>query len=332
MSIADFSAVHQRLAGLELPLASSAAVADAVRILIAEGIATLPLPAAGQTSKRWRVLTQVGAIDLSLAKIFESHADALAILAELDTPADLAQLHAVWAAENPREPLDIDQSLLVGTKSWCSGATDVDVGLLTATNSHGDLVLVRVTMDHPSITRQPTTWRSPAMAASGTTAIRFDGTPAEVIGPPEAYLERPGFWHGGAGIAAVWLGAATALARRLAAGLIDRVDPHALAHLGRVDATLAAARALLDATAAWIDAHPSDDAFLPTLRLRLAVESAAHTVLHHTALALGPGPLTTEPEFIQRRADLELFLRQSHAERDLADLGDAVRDGGSPLP
>ncbi len=330
MSSFDLSALRQHLSSLELPLSSSVHVETAARKLVEAGLAELHLPAAGSTLARWRSLALVGASDLSLAKIFESHTDALAIMEELANPADPTRLHAVWAAESPRESLVVRDSLLTGTKSWCSGASWVDVGLLTAKNSDGESVLVWVNLDHPSITRLPPTWNSPAMAAAGTTALRLDGTPAEMIGPPGAYLERPGFWHGGAGIAAVWLGATHALARRLASGLADRNDPHALAHLGRVDAALAAASALLETSAGWIDTHPRDDANVLAIRLRLAVESAAQTVLHHTAVALGPGPLATEAELIQRRADLALFLRQSHADRDFAHLGDAVRHGGIP--
>ncbi len=43
----------------------------------------VPYPGEGQTFRRWQILSQVAALDLSLAKIFESHLDALAILHEL---------------------------------------------------------------------------------------------------------------------------------------------------------------------------------------------------------------------------------------------------------
>ncbi len=327
MSEPPAAPITDRLSRLTLPLPSADATAAAMRDLIADDLANPPLPASGQTPARWRTLAHVGATDLSLAKLYESHADARAILAELAVTSDPSHLHAVWAAEDPREPLDFRDGHLTGTKPWCSGAATVDVGLVTATDSKGRSTLVRVALDQLTVTIQPSVWRSPAMAAAGTTAIRFDGTPAEAVGKPGAYLERPGFWHGGAGIAAVWFGAAAALADRLATGLADRDEPHALAHLGTIDADLSAARALLHHSATWIDAHPKSDAFAVALRARLAVENVARTVLDRTARALGPGPLATEPEFAQRHADLALFLRQSHAERDSAALGAITRTG-----
>jgi hypothetical protein len=38
--------------------------------------------------------------------------------------------------------------------------------------------------------------------------------------------------------------------------------------------------------------------------------------------ALGPAPLATDREHAQRVADLTVYLRQHHAERDLARLGE----------
>jgi hypothetical protein len=43
--------------------------------------------------------------------------------------------------------------------------------------------------------------------------------------------------------------------------------------------------------------------------------------LRHVAHALGPRPLGFDPVHVRRVADLELYVRQHHAERDLAALG-----------
>ncbi|MDQ6648856.1 MAG: acyl-CoA dehydrogenase, partial [Actinomycetota bacterium] len=50
-------------------------------------------------------------------------------------------------------------------------------------------------------------------------------------------------------------------------------------------------------------------------------------VLDRVGRALGAGPLCLDPVQAQRAADLPVYLRQSHAERDLAGLGElAVTD------
>ena len=42
--------------------------------------------------------------------------------------------------------------------------------------------------------------------------------------------------------------------------------------------------------------------------------------------ALGPAPYATDAAHAQRVADLEVYIRQDHAERDLATLGELVHD------
>jgi hypothetical protein len=78
---------------------------------------------------------------------------------------------------------------------------------------------------------------------------------------------------------------------------------------------------LLTETASWIDEHPVASAQMQALRSRAAVEEAVSTVLAHAGRALGAGPLCRDAALAQRFADLPVFLRQSHAERDLAELG-----------
>ncbi|MCW2775533.1 MAG: Acyl-CoA dehydrogenase/oxidase domain protein, partial [Nocardioides sp.] len=53
---------------------------------------------------------------------------------------------------------------------------------------------------------------------------------------------------------------------------------------------------------------------------------AAETVLLAADHALGPAPLTTEDEHAGRVADLRVYLRQHHADRDTAALGRLVSD------
>jgi hypothetical protein len=57
------------------------------------------------------------------------------------------------------------------------------------------------------------------------------------------------------------------------------------------------------------------------------VEEAATAVMHHATRALGAGPLCRDARFARALADLPVFLRQSHAERDLAALGEWVASG-----
>lgn len=308
----------------------------------------IPLPGKGDTLARWQLLatigTQFGAVGI---KLFEAHADALAILAEVaDVTPPAATRWAVWAAEPPdakvlcKVSVDTDTRalaastrmrngepvLLNGRKAWCSGASGVTHALLTCHDSEGASRLAVIDLHGPGVTITTDGWLAVGMAATCSGDVLLENCPALCIGGDRAYLDRPGFWHGGAGIAACWYGAVLPLADAVRRTVSQRKDPHAAAHLGAIDGALESAAALLRETAAWIDAHPADNAFVPAMRLRTVVEAAAQTVLHRAGHVLGAGPLCRNGRLAALYADLPVFLRQSHAERDLAALGLAVAE------
>ena len=138
------------------------------------------------------------------------------------------------------------------------------------------------------------------------------------------YLVRPGFWWGGIGVAACWYGGAAGVARRLAPrpGAGRAPDQIAQLHLGEADTLLFAGRAALVHAAARVDdagARAGDEVL--ARRVRGLVRTVADDVLGITARATGPAPLTFEEEHARRVADLSVYLRQDHGERDLAALG-----------
>jgi hypothetical protein len=301
---------------------------------IADAALELALPGAGDTESRWGALAAVAGVDVALGRLFEAHADAVAILTELGAePAAPAQRWGVWAAEGPASTLTAQPNgggwCLDGQKPWCSGAVGNTHALVTADGPDGRaLFAVALTGDLSSdaVTPDPNTWQGIGLTGTATYTVTFGGAPATLVGEPGQYLSRPGFWHGGAGVAAVWWGAACAVA----APLYDAVrsgtaGPHAAAHLGSVEVALSSAAALLRETAADIDRRPEispDSNAFRALRVRTALESVAEDVMHHVARALGPAPLCQDRADARAAADLSLYIRQSHAERDLAQVGE----------
>lgn len=320
----------QRLRHLHGELLSLAHLVDA-------GIDRLPLPGSGATLERWRVLSEVAAHDLSLVKLFEGHTDALAIRRELGAAsAPPRSRWGTWCAEPPDARVTLEALApggpthggvrLHGTKAWCSGARGVTHAVVSGWNEAGDPCLAEVAIDQPSVRVTDEGWHAVGMAASGSVDVRFDGAEARPIGRPGDYTQRPGFWQGGAGIAACWFGGALGIARLARAFCGPKPDAHRLAHLGAIDGALSAGAAVLRESAAWIDAHPRDDARPIALRARLVVEDAAHALIAHACRATGAGPLCRDARFARAVADLPVFMRQSHAERDLAALGEIVLD------
>ena len=97
-------------------------------------------------------------------------------------------------------------------------------------------------------------------------------------------------------------------------------------HVGLVDAALHAAEAVLAGAAAQIDAGQAEGnaGQVLDLRVRATVADAVERTIRQVGHALGPAPLAFDEEHARRVADLELYVRQHHAERDLARLGAAV--------
>ena len=100
--------------------------------------------------------------------------------------------------------------------------------------------------------------------------------------------------------------------------------PYRLSALGKVDMAMQRTAALLRAAAVWIDAHPRDDASDVALRVRLAAEDTARQVLDEVGCALGAAAFCRDACFARMAADLPVFVRQSHAERDFAALGERI--------
>ncbi|MFJ9327787.1 acyl-CoA dehydrogenase [Streptomyces sp. NPDC101230] len=182
----------------------------------------------------------------------------------------------------------------------------------------------------PGCTPVPGTWRAIGMAGSDSPDVRFTDVPATPVGGVEAYLRRPGFHHGGVGVAACWYGGARAVARVLFTRAERRADPFTDAHVGAVDLRLYTAGTVLRRAAEEIDLDPLDKAGaagLRALRVRALVAEVCSEVLDHVGRATGAGPLCHDERHARAVTDLGVYVRQHHAERDLAALGGLVARG-----
>ena len=302
---------------------------------VESGRLDLPLPGSGATWQRWAAFADLAEEDLSLARLGEGHADAVAILAELEGPPPRpGSRWGVWAANPPGPNVTASRWdgswVLRGTKQYCSGARVCTHALVTA-RAGDEERLFAVAVD--DLEPHADSWPATGMAGSDTLDVGFPAVPAEPVGPPGGYTGRPGFSHGGTGVAACWYGGARGVARALARAAAKRdVGPHALAHLGAVDIVLRTTRVALGRAADEIDADPGDlrgEGALRALRVRALAEATASDVMARTGRALGAGPLSHDEAHSRAVADLTVYLRQHHAERDLARLGKLVAEQGT---
>lgn len=287
----------------------------------------LPQPGV-DTLARWSVLAELAAVNLTSARVLEAHADALAILAEAGVAADPSRTWGVFAAEAPDARLEARRAeggavTLHGTKPWCSLAADIDEALVTAHTTEGRQ-LFRVALRQPGVhPRAAAGWVSRGLRAVTSAPVDFDGAPAEPVGAPGWYLDRAGFAYGGLGVAACWFGGAVGVAGAVADRARRRADDLIRMHLGAVDVALHGARSALIEAAGLVDSGRATgpDGELLALRVRSLVADTVERVLHHAAHALGPAPLAFDEAHAGRVADLSVYVRQHHAEADLATLG-----------
>ncbi|GGK57581.1 hypothetical protein [Ornithinimicrobium pekingense] len=322
------------LTGLLADAADAAGDATRALGLAGRAMSALPLPGEGRTDELWRALAEMGAADLTVARALEPHLDAGAVLAQARAAGHPVPAHegtwGVFAAEGPGTRLGLADGRLTGTKPWCSLAGELDRALVTAWVSDDERALVAVDLRHPGVTELPGEWVPRGLSTVRSTGLRFADVPAVPVGPSGWYLSRPGFAWGGMGVAAVWLGGAVGLARRLRRSAREREpDQVGQALLGEVDARLVAAAAVLTEAARAVDAGRAagPDAWPRAVRVRHVVHDACEAVLSAVAHGLGPGPLVTEEGHAARVADLQVYLRQHRGVRDAAVVGAAVAGG-----
>lgn len=283
----------------------------------------LPHPASRHTYQRWQLFGQIAGVDLSLAKLFESHCDALSILNELGYQQEIDnKTWAVWAADGGPAPLQVTNDLCNGIKPWCSGAEFIQKALMSYKDQQGQAQLCIADLSHPSITTDLNHWQAVGMHATQTAQVTFKNTPIQSVGEPNSYLKRPGFWHGAAGVAACWYGAAVRLASFLQESCQANPNPYKKLYLGEVAQQLEITKQYFQYVAELIDHKPTLSHEWEVRILRAQTEQCCLSVIERVGKALGARPFCEDATFAQLMADLPVFIRQSHAAFDYEQIAE----------
>jgi alkylation response protein AidB-like acyl-CoA dehydrogenase len=292
-----------------------------------------PLPGNGATQERFDCLSSLAESDLVVGRLVEAHADAVAICAELGSgPIGSGQRWGVWAAGPPDSLRGVRGSpgwVIDGTKSWCSGATLLTHALVDASTVDGQQ-LFAVALSDPAVVANPPSWVGPGMARADTRTMVFDKVRAIPVGRAGDYLSRPGFWAGAVGVAACWHGGTVGVARALLKRSRSSEEPHLLAHLWAVHVALGANRSVLSQAAGRLDSAPGGAHAIMARSVRSTVERNANEVIDRVGRALGPAPLAHDAVHAALVADLTVYVRQHHGERDLEQIGRDVAGVDDP--
>jgi len=303
---------------------------ERLRELLADGRLDLPPPAGGATRQRFRSLRDLATTeDLSVARLAEAHLDAAAIVTEAVRSLPDGALAGVWASQYGGRHLHLAPAgagwHLEGALEFCSGAPLLDIALVDPLLPDGHRQLVLVPLRAGGVTVDTSPWVTSALAATATGRVTFDvdlDAAVAVIGPPDFYARRVGFWHGAIGVAACWAGAAMAV-HETARCHVHADQPHAVANLGQSAAECWSMGVLIDRAADDIDADPAAVGEVEALTVRHLVAASCDRVLAACRRATGPGPSAFDADHARRIADLRLYTEQQHYEVDLERIGSA---------
>ncbi|MGI8416462.1 MAG: hypothetical protein ACR2P2_09745 [Nakamurella sp.] len=291
-------------------------------------------------------LTAIGRTDIPLARLAEGHIDALRILCQAGRAPTPGSLYGVWASRSRGGGLsairELDRFQLSGTVPFASGSGLLDRALVTAVvqprpgmgpvAAQQEQLLLDV--DVHDWTPDLDSWQTTAMGASRsfTVAVRDRSVPDYgQVGTAGFYLGRPGFFPGGIGVAAVWVGAAARVADLVSgfvSGSPSGPDQATRINLGKLRLEVSTAHALVrhagaqlgaaleSPTSSWCGHNLQDLA----TEVRAGVGAAVRRLLDTSRTLAGPAGLAHAADLSGAIADLDLYVRQQHSDRDAEQL------------
>ena len=217
---------------------------------------------------------------------------------------------------------------------FCSGARVLDRALVVA-DPPGEApsdrrLLLDVDVTVAGVEALADTWCTTAMADADTLDVVFDDVPVTddaLVGEPGWYVDRPGFALGGAGVAAVWWGGAARCAGPGAPAICARPRMRTSWHTSASCTPSSPPRTPCSGRPPpWSTPTRRGTTGSAVATVRAAVERAAREVVDRAPRIVGPAPLSRDADLARALADLALYVRQHHAERDHAALGAQVVD------
>ena len=274
-----------------------------------------------------KIIRQLGAADLSMARLIEGHLNAVALVCRYGTVAqigDMAKsaaagaLAAVWAADDAcglHVVSDGAEKRLQGRKVLASGAGFVTRPLIAARAKDGQLLLLLNLA--PGYKFDLSEWQALGMKSTATGSVDFTGhhiSKAEIVGKPGDYMRQPHFSGGAWRFCAAHLGATERLVELFRAHLTQSGrgnDPYQLQRLAVCTTSAKTARFWVEEAAKRLgveDSDPQEVAAFANLTRNVTERSALDVM-----------------QLVQRGVGLRAFVRPHDIERICRDLATYLR-------
>jgi alkylation response protein AidB-like acyl-CoA dehydrogenase len=326
---------------------------DEFRLLAAKGLLAVPLRrdlgGAGLGSERGgllpllRVLQTIGRGSLPVGRVYEGHVNALLLIQQYGTPAQVAayareareehRLFAVWNTGGPDDvtitPLSNGRYRLMGAKTFASGAGFVTRPFANGRLPEGGWQMVVVPLEQVATTTDASWWRPRGMKASASYRVDFSGAELDahwLIGQPGDYTREPAFSGGAIRFAAVQLGGAEALfaaARETLQQSGRADDPYQRQRLGEMAILIESGSQWLRGAAELIESPGAvpEQIVAYVGMARTAIETIGLDVMRLAERSVGVRAML-RPHPIERIGrDLSTYLRQPAPDATLANVG-----------
>lgn len=295
-------------------------------------------------------LRALGRANLSVARLYEGHVNAIKLISLYGTPLQQAELlekvhrgalMGVWGAD-ARAPVVIrntdskNTKRLSGSKRFASGLGMVSIAIVTARTDEGCQLLALAVEDPARMDHSA--WRTTGMRATQSGNFDFNGmnvNETALIGAPNDYQREPYFEGGVWRYAAAQVGGMEALAeavRRVIRERGQQEDPHQLERLARLVMLCEAGRRFVEAAASGVEAEGAgEDAVAAALLAREFLEDIALEAMQLADRSVGTASFFDGHPAERIRRDLGFFLRQAALDQKLMKAARRIVKHAQPI-
>ncbi|MEO6914505.1 MAG: acyl-CoA dehydrogenase, partial [Chitinophagaceae bacterium] len=289
----------------------------------------------------------IGAADLSVARIYEGHLNALFLLHQFADDeqkqfwfdeAEAGKIFGVWnteAANGIKFTRGNGSISITGAKTFCSGSTNIDYPIITGQLEDEGWQMAIIDMKSSGLGADASFWNPLGMRSSVSHRIDFAGhelTKKNLLGIPGNYYRQPGFGGGAIRFSAVQVGGAQAILD----GTIDY-----LRQMGRTDDQFQKQRVsemaiLVKSGLQWIDSAglmfengmgdegKNGELLNMANMMRHAVEEICNRVMQLSEKCVGARGLMKPGRLERIHRDLRYYLRQPAPDATFISIGDYI--------
>lgn len=306
----------------------------------------LRTPPLGDIKELLALLVEVGQGDLNAGRIYEGHVNAVWLVETYGSrqtrevarkALDGGGIFGVWNTDLPRNPLELNDNHLQGSKNFASGVDGLSHAIVTVTRDDARHMIL-APLDGLPVDRS--WWKPVGMRSSGSHVVDFTGLKVEDhfrIGSPDDYIAQPWFSAGALRFLAVQTGGMKAVFTIALDHLTktNRAENPFQAHrIARMaDAVETALLWLSRCADLWTKAKaqntPESAAKLlaSVNAARGAVERSALDVLTFAEQAIGAAGMIAPHPFERVMRDLRTYLRQPNPDGAASAFAGAVVAG-----